>query len=78
MNTIEAEHSKDVARCLQRAIEEWLRLNYDYERNGVPSWRMLAKAVRKLDGSVFERIVSEHQGMYIKMYIGSLTIKMLV
>ncbi len=68
MNIIESECSQNVTRCLQRAIEDWLRLNYNYRRNGVPSWRMLAEAVRDLDGSVFEKIVSEHQGTCIKMY----------
>ena len=62
MDNIEAEHSKDVTRCLQRAIGEWLKRNYNYKKNGVPSWRMLAKAVRHLDGTIFEKIVSEHQG----------------
>ncbi len=62
MNTIEAEHIKDAKRGLHRAIEEWLKRNYNYKRNGVPSWRMLAKAVRDLDGTIFEKIVSGHQG----------------
>ena len=64
LNAIELEHSKDVTRCLQRAIEEWLKRNYNYKRNGVPSWRMLAKAVRHLDGTIgiFKKIVNEHQG----------------
>ena len=68
MNIIESECSQNVTRCLQRAIEDWLKLNYKYKTNGVPSWRMLAKAVRNLNGSVFEKIVSEHPGTYIKMY----------
>ena len=68
MNIIESDCSQNVTRCLRRAIEDWLKLNYNYEKNGVPSWRMLAKAVHNLDGSVFEKIVSEHQGTYIKMY----------
>ncbi len=71
MNTIETNHSKDVMRCLQLAIEDWLRLNFNYERNGLPSWRTLAKAVRKLDGRLFERIVREHPaGMSISLVTG--------
>ena len=60
MNTIESDNSRSVTRCLQLAIRDWLKLNYNYERNGRPSWRMLAKAVRPLDGGLFEKIVREH------------------
>ena len=60
MKTIESNHPKDVMICLQLAIEDWLTLNYNCERNGRPSWRTLAKAVRPLDGGLFERIVREH------------------
>ena len=58
MNTIESNHPKDAMRCLQLATRDWLKLNY--ESNGRPSWRMLAKAVHKLDGRLFDRIVREH------------------
>ena len=60
MNTIESNHPKDAMRCLQLAIEDWLKLNYNYGKNGHPSWRMLAKAVRPLDGGLFKKIVFEH------------------
>ena len=58
MNTIESNHPKDAMRCLQLAIKDWLELNY--ESNGRPSWRMLAKAVHPLDGELFKQIVCEH------------------
>ncbi len=60
MNTIEKNHDKDVARCLQLALLDWLRLNYNYEKHGKPSWKKLAKAMRPLDGNIFERIVSKY------------------
>ena len=49
MDTIEANNSNDVERCLQLAITDWLRLNYNYEKNVKPSWRKLEKAVYLLD-----------------------------
>ncbi len=71
MNTIETNHSKDVMLCLQLAIEDWLKLKFNHERNGRPSWRTLAKAVRKLDGGLFEKIVCEHPaGMCILLVTG--------
>ncbi len=46
-------------RCLQLALTDWLKLNYNY---GKPSWKKLAKAMRPLDGNIFEKIVSKFPG----------------
>ncbi len=60
MNIIEKNNPGDVTRCLRLALKDWLKLNYNYERNGHPSWRMLAKAVQNLDGALFNEILHEH------------------
>ncbi len=52
----------DVVRCLQLALTDWLRLNYNYEKHGKPSWKKLAKAMRPLDRNIFEKIVTEYPG----------------
>ncbi len=62
MNTIKADNSNDVVRCLQLALTDWLKLNYNYEKNGKPSWKKLAKAMRPLDGNIFEKIFSKFPG----------------
>ena len=62
MNTIEKNNKDDVVRCLQLALTDWLRLNYNYEKHGKPSWKKLAKAVKPLDGNIFEKIVTEYPG----------------
>ncbi len=62
MNTIKADNSNDVVWCLQLALTDWLKLNYNYERNGKPSWKKLAKAMRPLDGNIFEKIFSKFPG----------------
>ncbi len=64
LDTIEADNSRVQSR-LHSAMTEWLRLNYNYRENGVPSWRMLAQAVYRLDRSVFNRIAEEHPGIVI-------------
>ena len=64
MATIEKDN-KDSKTCLRLAMIQWLKLNYKWKKNGVPSWRMLAKAVRQLDGGIFNRIVQEHPGIYV-------------
>ncbi len=63
MNTIEKNDNNDVVRCLQFALMDWLKLNYNYEKNGKPSWKKLAKAMRPLDGNIFEKIVSKRSGI---------------
>ncbi len=60
MDTIAYNNNKDAMRCLQLAIMDWLKLNYNYEKNGFPSWRMLAKAIKNLDGGLFNQIILEH------------------
>ncbi len=60
LNTIENNHSNDVVRCLQLALTDWLRLNYNYEKHGKPSWKKLAKAMKTLNGNIFENIVSKY------------------
>ncbi len=66
MEIIEGNNSRDVARCLQLALRDWLKLNYNYERNGLPSWRMLAKAIQNLDAGLFNRIIAEHPAKQIR------------
>ena len=60
MDTIKEENKNNTVRCLLLAITDWLKLNYNYERNGTPSWRKLAKAVYLLDRTIFDKIVKEH------------------
>ncbi len=62
MDNIATNNSSDAVRCLQLALTDWLRLNYNYENNGRPSWKKLAKAMKPLDGNVFEKIVSKFPG----------------
>ena len=64
MNTIKADNSNDVVRCLQLALTDWLNLNYDYENHGKPSWKKLAKVMKPLNGSIFEKIASTYPSNY--------------
>ena len=73
MNIIEVQNRDDVTRCLQLAIADWLKLKFNHERSGPPSWRMLAKAVRKLDGRLFDKIIREHPaGIGIEFLLASI------
>ncbi len=60
MDIIETNNSNDVERCLELAITDWLKLNYDYETNGEPSWRKLAEAVCPLNRRISNDIVEKY------------------
>ena len=56
LDRIQQDH-RDVRSCLTEALGEWLKLNYDHQKYGRPSWKKLAEAARKLDYRIFESIV---------------------
>ena len=59
LDLIEHDHSGDAKMCLYKVLGEWLKLNYDVEMHGRPSWRRLAEAVKSLDCTLFEKIATE-------------------
>ena len=61
LDRIEQNYPKDVQGCLMEALDEWLKLNYDHDKRGQPSWRKLAEAARKLGSyDTFDAIAKEH------------------
>ena len=46
--------------CLGQAITDWLKLNYNYQRFGKPTWKKVAESVVKLDSRLFRCIALEH------------------
>ena len=62
LDRIEKDNPGDCMMCLDKALVEWLNLNYNCSKHGRPSWKRSATAVKDLDYALFERIVKEHQG----------------
>ena len=60
LDAIERNNPGNVGACLHKALGEWLRLNYNYQRHGEPSWRRLAEAVSSLDKGLSIRIATMH------------------
>ena len=62
INTIEADCGRDSSSCLHKVLDHWLKKDYDYNLHGVPSWRMLAIAVKEGggDAALAEEIVRRH------------------
>ena len=52
----------DGMNSLNETLKEWLKLNYNHQKYGRPSWRRLAEAVWSLDYRLFEEIVRNHAG----------------
>ena len=59
-NEINSIRNSDQERLIS-VISEWLKMNYNYERFGPPSWQMLARAVQPINGRLFRRICKEHR-----------------
>ena len=60
IDVIKSDNPGDAKACLYDALVDWLKMNYDHQRHGRPSWERLAKAVKSLDSALFEQIVKEH------------------
>ena len=60
------ENCFDVMSRLDEALKEWLKLNYNHQKYGRPSWRRLAEAVRSLDYGLFEEIARNHAGEMVQ------------
>ena len=64
LDLIERNHHGDAHTCLFKALEVWLKLNYNHSKYGRPSWQRLAKSVSSLDYGLFERIAKIHTLKY--------------
>jgi len=63
MEVIQANHPGDCVSCLSDAIKDWLKMNYNVQRHGVPSWRSLVQAVAHVDKALALHIADEHRGV---------------
>ena len=67
--TIRKENQVDGCnRCLRMVLRKWLQKSYNYQRYGLPTWRMLVTAVGDPAGgndiALAEAIAKKHTGMY--------------
>ena len=61
INLIDA-NNRDCESCMSKALEYWLRKDYNYSVYGVPCWRMACVAVKEGGGdtALVEEIAREH------------------
>lgn len=60
LEVIAHNYPRNANMCLQQALVEWLKWNYEYWRHGKPSWRKLAEAIWSLDRALFDTVVEAH------------------
>ena len=62
INLIEANNNRDCESCMSKALEYWLRKDYNYSVYSVPCWRMVCVAVKEGGGdtALAEEIAREH------------------
>ena len=61
VEVIQKNNPGDVMTCLNEILGQWLKLNYDYQKHGRPSWQTLAKSVQSLNQGLFEKIARNHK-----------------
>ena len=61
---INKDNPRDSRACLTKAMAEWTKKNYDTEKFGVPSWRMLIIAVQSFNMGLAQKIAAKHNGTY--------------
>ena len=50
LSAIDKEHGGDTGTCLRKGLTHWLQGDYDTEKHGSPTWRMLVAAVDNSSG----------------------------
>ena len=65
---IAAAHCGNPHHCLQAVVVKWLQKSYNYQRYGLPTWRMLVESVGDPAGgnndALAETMAKRHSGMY--------------
>lgn len=61
VESISQQHPTDDLKCLSEVIKMWLRKDYDWEKYGCPSWKMLARAVIHMN-DIASEIAHQHKG----------------
>ena len=64
------ERGGDPGTCLHRGLTHWLQGDYDTEKHGSPTWRMLVAAVDNPSGgndsALASDIAKKHQGKFLQ------------
>ena len=66
-DSIASKYQGNPENCLRAVLTKWLQKGYNYQKHGLPTWRMLVKAVAHPAGgnnvALAEEIARNHQGI---------------
>ena len=62
-DTIKEKYPNKEISCLNEVLKLWILRKHRTEKYGLPSWKMLLKAIGKIDKNLFNKLAKEHQGM---------------
>lgn len=61
IDRIKGDHPNDKVGCWNEALKQWIKQNYKTQRFGEPSWKILLKAVARIDKLQCKKLAAEHQ-----------------
>lgn len=62
IDKIRGNHPGDNTSCLNDALLQWIKQNYNVVKFGEPSWKTLLHAIAKVDKLYFKKLAADHQG----------------
>lgn len=62
IDKIRGNHPGDNISCLNDALLQWIKQNYNVVNFGEPSWKTLLQAIAKVDKLYFKKLAADHQG----------------
>jgi hypothetical protein len=62
IDRIKNDFPRDSLGSWSEALKEWIRMNYDTQKFGIPSWKTLLEAIANIDKLHFRKLATEHQG----------------
>ena len=72
VKVIQKDNPHSSKEALGQVTTEWLKMNYEYNKVGRPSWRMLVESVSTVDIEHAKMIASNHKKVHI--YIASFNV----
>ena len=58
---IRDSYPNDSATSWNKALMQWILQEYNTQKHGLPSWKLLLKAISRVDQPLFEKLAKEHQ-----------------
>jgi hypothetical protein len=68
IKTIEQNYPSQVDVCLSEGLSEWLQCNYNTDKYGLPSWRMLLERVGIIKCALARGLAKKHEGNLMLRY----------